>query len=184
MRLMEDDFSVQRYKAGLLSNIREALNILDQNEIHTDILDPIRSNAIHYMDKLSFDADNKINEMRMLEIQSLAENIISKTYQYWMYKEKKKIRYILAEDTKRNWNRIKQPAGQATKIKPDIFADRYSQNWEVEPAKIKIDKCSDFIVQRKLGLTENEMLKDLLNKVMMKDAISKRGIYRHRVLTN
>jgi hypothetical protein len=47
----------------------------------------------------------------------------------------------LAEDTKRMWNQIKQPAGQATKTKPDIFADHYSQNWEVEPANIKIDEC-------------------------------------------
>jgi hypothetical protein len=59
-------------------------------------------------------------------------------------------------------NRIKQPADQATKIAPEIFAEHYSQNWEVAPARIEIDDNSDFVMQRKLVLTQNEMLKDLL----------------------
>jgi hypothetical protein len=107
MRLIEDNFSVQRYKASFLSNIRGALTILEQNKIHTDILDVIRSNVINYVDKLSFDTDIIINEMRMLEIQSLAANIIKKPYQDWMYKKKMKIRYNFAENAKRTWNLIK-----------------------------------------------------------------------------
>jgi hypothetical protein len=78
------------------------------------------------------------------------------------------------EDAKRICNRIKQPAGQVTKIEPEIFADHYSQNWEVAPANIIIDENSDFIMQRRLVLTENDMLKELLNKNKMKEAIIKK----------
>jgi hypothetical protein len=46
---------------------------------------------------------------------------------------------------------------------------------EVEPAKIRIDECSDFIMQRKLVLSESEMMKELLNKNKMRDAITKKG---------
>jgi hypothetical protein len=54
--------------------------------------------------------------------------IIEKPYKDWMAKDKTKIRYNFAEDIKRTWNRIKQPAGQSTKIPSDIFADYYAQN--------------------------------------------------------
>jgi hypothetical protein len=57
-----------------------------------------------------------------------------------MLREKTKIRYNFAEDTKRTWNRIKQPVGQEKKTAPDIFADHYSQNWEVQPVELTIDK--------------------------------------------
>jgi hypothetical protein len=40
-----------------------------------------------------------------------------------MANEKTKICYNFTEDAKRTWNRIKQPAGQATKIKSDNFAN-------------------------------------------------------------
>jgi hypothetical protein len=85
-----------------------------------------------------FNANIIINKMKMLEIQSLEENIIIIPYQYWMYKEKTKIRYNFAEDTKRTWNRIKQPAGQARKINLDIFADHYSQNWKDNRLKLRL----------------------------------------------
>jgi hypothetical protein len=63
--------------------------------------------------------------------------------------EKTKIRYNFAEDAKRTWNRIKQPAGQATKIKTEAFANHYSENWETEPRELLIDEHFDFIMQRK-----------------------------------
>jgi hypothetical protein len=143
---MEDDFSINRFRAGLIANIRGALTILEQNEIHTDIIDEIRSNVTNFVDSLYFDESIKIDDMTMLEVQSLAENIIGKTYQDWMYKEKTKIRYNFAEDAKRTWNRIKQPAGQATKIEPGVFVEHYSQNWDVRPVDIIIDDNSDFIM--------------------------------------
>jgi hypothetical protein len=46
-----------------------------------------------------------------------------------MAKEKIKIRYNFAEDAKRTWNKIKQTAGQASKIKPEIFKGHYEKNW-------------------------------------------------------
>jgi hypothetical protein len=70
-----------------------------------------------------------------------------------MYIEKTKIRCNFHEDAKRIWNRVKQSAGQATKITPNVFADHYSQNWEVEPVQIRIDEFSDFIMKRKLVLS-------------------------------
>jgi hypothetical protein len=120
-KIMEVDYSIQRFRAGLISNIKGALVILDQNDIHTDIVDSIRSNVTNYDDKLYFDESIKIDDKKMLEVQSLAGNIINKPYQDWMYKEKTKIRQIFTEDAKKTWNSIKQPAGQATKIAPDLF---------------------------------------------------------------
>jgi hypothetical protein len=75
---------------------------------------------------------------------------------------------------------IKQLVGQASKIAPDLLADHYSQNWKARPADIIIDDNSDFIIQRKLMLTENDMLKDLLDKNKMKDAINKSVICQHQ----
>jgi hypothetical protein len=139
-----------------------------------EILDNIRGNVVSYVDIADFDVNIKIDDMMMLEIQSLAENIISKLYQDWMYKEKTKIRQNFGEDAKRTWNHIKQTAGQATKIEPGIFADHYSQNWEIKPTDIVIDDNSDFIMQMKLDLTENEMLMELLDKNKMREAITKK----------
>jgi hypothetical protein len=51
----------------------------------------------------------------------MAENIIEKPCRNWMFREKTKIRYNFAENSKRTCNRIKQPAGQSTKIDPDIL---------------------------------------------------------------
>jgi hypothetical protein len=110
------DFSVRRYRSALLSNIRGALAILDQNEIKTEILEAIRMNISDYEDRLTFDQSIVVDKMLMLEIQSLAENIISKQYQDWMFKKKTKIRCNFAQDAKRTWNRIKQPVGQQTII--------------------------------------------------------------------
>jgi hypothetical protein len=135
------------------------------------ILDKIKSSITNYVDRLDFDADFKIGGMEMIEVQSLAENIVRRPYQDWVYKEKTKIRHNFSDDAIRTWNRIKQSAGQATKIAPEIFEDHYSQNWEVRTAYIKIDENSDFIMQRRLVLTENDMLKELLNKAKMKEEI-------------
>jgi hypothetical protein len=52
-------------------------------------------------------------------IQLKTEQIIEKSYKIWIAREKTKIRYNFAEDIKRTWNSIKQPAGQATKINPE-----------------------------------------------------------------
>jgi hypothetical protein len=89
--------------------------------------------------------------------------------------QKTKIRYNFAENAKRTWNRIKQPAGQATKIEPEVFADHYAQNWEIQPIDILIDEHADFIMQRRIIFKENEMINGLLNKDKMKDAITKKG---------
>jgi hypothetical protein len=147
-------------------------------------LEGIRNNITSFVDEYNFNPDIYIDEMKMLEVQRLAKNIISKPYKDWMYKEKTKIRYYIAEDAKRTWNRIKQPAGHATKIPPDVFADHYSQNWEIQPAKIRIDECSDFIMQRKLVLSESDMMKELLNKNKMRDAITKKRICQLQALIN
>jgi hypothetical protein len=45
---MDDDISIQRSRAGLISNIRGALDNLEQNDIHTEVLDNIRSNVVSY----------------------------------------------------------------------------------------------------------------------------------------
>jgi hypothetical protein len=169
------DTCIGRYRSAWASNIRGGLEILGQNEITSDTLDKIKKNVGEYVDFNSVENVEVISDFDMLEIQRVAENIIRKPYQDWMYKEKTKIRYNFAEDAKRTRNRIKQPAGQAMKISPDIFAEHYSQNWEIEPARIDIDDNSDFIMQRKLVLTENDMLKELLNKKKMIEAISKKG---------
>jgi hypothetical protein len=144
--IIDDDLSVKRYRAALLSNIRGVLAILDQNEIKPEILEAIRMNINDFEDRLTFDPSIVVDKLKMLEIQSFAENIISEPYRDWMYKEKTKIRCNFAEDAKRTWNRIKQPVGHQTNISPEIFADHYSQNWEVEPARININECSAFIM--------------------------------------
>jgi hypothetical protein len=58
------------------------------------------------------------------------------------------------------------------KIARDFFADHYSQNREVQPAEITIDKDSNFIMQRRLVFTETEILNELLNKTKMREAIT------------
>jgi hypothetical protein len=171
----EIDPCICRHRSAWASNIRGGLEILRQNEISSNTLDNIKKQVGDYVDFNGVEKMDLISEFDLLEIQRVADNIIRKPYQDWMYKEKTKIRYNFAEDAKRTWNRIKQPAGQATKISPDIFAEHYSQNWEIEPARIDIDDNSDFIMQRKLVLTENDMLKELLNKKKMLEAISKKG---------
>jgi hypothetical protein len=82
---MEDDYSIQRFWAGHISNRRVALVILERNDIHPDVFDSIRSNVTIYVDKLYFDESIMIDDMKILEVQSLAENIIIKPYQDWIY---------------------------------------------------------------------------------------------------
>jgi hypothetical protein len=53
---------------------------------------------------------------------------LKKPYKEWTAKEKSKIRYNFAEDAKRIWNRIKQTAGQATKIEREEFRKPYAKN--------------------------------------------------------
>jgi predicted neutral ceramidase superfamily lipid hydrolase len=48
---MDDDISVKRFRAGLISNIRDAIHILDENNIHTDVIDRIKENLKNYVDK-------------------------------------------------------------------------------------------------------------------------------------
>jgi hypothetical protein len=48
-----------------------------------------------------------------------------------------------------------------------IFAGHYSQNREVQSAEIIIEENLDIIMQRKLVLTETEMLKDLPEGLMV-----------------
>jgi hypothetical protein len=93
----------------------------------------------------------------------------------WMAKEKTKIRYNFAEDTKRIWDRIKQTAGQATKIESEEFRKHYAKNWEEASEDLKVEDYSDFIMQRKLVLLESEMIKYLLDKRKMKRAITMKG---------
>jgi hypothetical protein len=118
---MDDNFGVKRFRTGLISNIRVAIHILDENNVHTDVIDRIKENLNNYVDNLYFDEKVVVERMEMLEIQVLAESIIQKPYQEWMFKEKTKIKYNFAEDAKRTWNRIKQSAGQATKIKQEFL---------------------------------------------------------------
>jgi hypothetical protein len=93
---MDDDFSVTRFSAGLISNIRSAIHILDENNIHTEVIDRIKENLKNYVDNLYFDIKVVVERKEILEIQGLAESIIQKPYQEWMFKEKTKIRYNFA----------------------------------------------------------------------------------------
>jgi hypothetical protein len=113
---MFNEDCIERFREALISNIRGALIILDQNNIKSENLEGIRNNVTSFVDNFNFNVDKCIDDLMMLEVQRLAENIISKPYQNWMYKEKTRIRHNFAEDAKRTWNRVTQPAGQATKI--------------------------------------------------------------------
>jgi hypothetical protein len=99
-------------------------------------------------------------EMHEEEISCLAEGILEKPYRDWLAKEKTKIRYNFAEDAKRTWNRIKQTAGQATTIEPEILKDHYAKNWEDSPEELNIKDYSDFIMLRRLVFVESEMLRE------------------------
>jgi hypothetical protein len=90
---MFSDDCIGRFRAALISNIRGALIILDQNEIKFTVFEGIRENISGYVDNYNFNVDVKIDDLTMLEVQRLAENIISKPYQDWIYKEKTKIRH-------------------------------------------------------------------------------------------
>jgi hypothetical protein len=46
------------------------LAIIEQNEIHTDIIDGIRRNVTNFVDSLYFDVSIKIDDMKILEIQA------------------------------------------------------------------------------------------------------------------
>jgi hypothetical protein len=52
---MECDFCAKRFRSGLISNIRGAIHILDENNIHTDVIDRIKENLKNYMNNLYFD---------------------------------------------------------------------------------------------------------------------------------
>jgi hypothetical protein len=71
-------------------------------------------------------------------------------------------------------NRIKHTASQATTIEPEVFKDHYARNWEDSPEELNIEDYSDFIMQRKLVFVESDMLRELLNKKKMQEAISKK----------
>jgi hypothetical protein len=124
---MKDDYSIKRFRAGLISNIRGAIIILDQNDIQCEKINLLKGNVQDYINNLYFNTDIKVDDEMLMEFQRMAENIIAKPYQDWMFKEKTKIRHNFPEEAKRTWNRIKKPAGRATKIEPEIFADHYSQ---------------------------------------------------------
>jgi hypothetical protein len=100
---------------------------------------------------------------------------LDKSYREWLAKEKTKIRYSIAEDGKRIWNRIKQTVGQATKIEPEEFRKHYVKNWEESSEEMNIEEYFDFIMQRRLVFIESDMIKKLSDKKKMKDTISKKG---------
>jgi hypothetical protein len=60
-------------------------------------------------------------------------------------------------------------ADQTTTIEPEIIREHYAKKL------LNIEDYSDFIMQRKLIFVETEMLRELLDKKKMQDAISKKG---------
>jgi hypothetical protein len=88
--IMDDDYSVKRFRAGLISNIRGAIILLEQNDIQPDIINQIKENVKNYVDNLYFDEGVKVDEMGMIEVQRMAENIIEKHYRDCMCREKDK----------------------------------------------------------------------------------------------
>jgi hypothetical protein len=64
-------------------------------------MNSIKESIYSYVDRIDFSEVVKIDGLIMLEVQRLVENIISKPYQDWMFREKTKIRCNFAEDAKR-----------------------------------------------------------------------------------
>jgi hypothetical protein len=181
---MDDDYSVNRFRAGLISNIRGTIIILEQNDIRSDLIENIKENIRSFVDNTYFNQEIKIDDKMMLEVQRVAEKLSINRIRIGCTRKTSKIRSNFEEDTKRIWICIKRSAGQATKIDLEIFADHYSQNWEIQPVEITIEENSDFIMQRRLVLTGIRMMKELIDKKKIKDAITKKETYQLQDWTN
>jgi hypothetical protein len=64
--IMQNDDNVGRFRAELISYIREAFIILGQNNIQSQIIKMIRENIINYVDRFYFDVSKEIREDDML----------------------------------------------------------------------------------------------------------------------
>jgi hypothetical protein len=116
-----------QFRAGLTTNIRGALEILSNNIIHSNVIDKISENILCFTDNLIL-PNFPIGEMEMDVIQGKLNKLLKTPYKDMMVREKNKIWYNFAEDAKKIWNQIKQPAEQTTKINSEIFTDYYVQN--------------------------------------------------------
>jgi hypothetical protein len=58
---MDDDYSVNRLSAGLISNIRGAIIILKQNDIRSDLIENIKENIRNLVDNMYFHNEDGVN---------------------------------------------------------------------------------------------------------------------------
>jgi hypothetical protein len=170
----EIDPAVIRVRVTAASNIRGVLELFEKEQFNFEIFDRIRENVINYTE------EDKIPKLRLDEkniesIYQFACDILEAPYKEWMVKERFKVRANFAEDAKRTWNRIKQTAGQATKIRPEAFKEHYEQNWSQQPEEVNVKENSDYLIQRKLVFKEADMFAELLDKYKMKETIQRKG---------
>jgi hypothetical protein len=60
-KIMDEDYSVNRFIAGLTSNIRGAIIILEQNDIRSDLTKNIKENRRNLVDNMYFHNENGVN---------------------------------------------------------------------------------------------------------------------------
>jgi hypothetical protein len=115
------------------------MQILEESNLMSIIIGKIKESieqVVDYDGRPTFKFDDNQEE----EIDRIAEEVLKKPYREWMAKEKTKIRYNIAEDAKRTWNKIKQTTGQTSKIKPDEFKNHYEKNWSNNQRKLILMK--------------------------------------------
>jgi hypothetical protein len=75
-RIIDDDYSLNRFRTGLISNIKGAIIILEQNDFRSNLIENIKENIRGLVDNMDFNQEIKIDDKMMLEVQRVAENII------------------------------------------------------------------------------------------------------------
>jgi hypothetical protein len=65
---LDDDYSAKRFRTGLISSIRGAIVILEENGIRSDFINTIKESICSYIDRIDFSEAVKIDGLMMFEV--------------------------------------------------------------------------------------------------------------------